>query len=893
MTLESLNAIFKPSSVAVVGADEEPGSPGQVVMKNLTEGKFIGPILPMHDELDRVMDLPVYREVDTLPLTPDLAVICCEPSRIPDYILHFGRRGTGGALILSRGLDELDSETRLMLENAILSAAQKNRMRVLGPGSSGYINPHVGINASLAHMDAMPGNIGFISQSASLFTSVLDWAKQRNIGFSHCISLGGKLDLDFSTLLDFLSGDPKTRTVMLYLEDIKDSRSFMSAARSLARNKPVLVIKSGRTEEAERLMMLTADTPPGTDAVYDAAFRRAGMLRVFDIDSLFDAVETITRSRPLKGERLAVLVNGRSPGYLVTDMLLEGGGVMAKLSEDAKEELSPYARKPAGNPVIIPADSPPEHYAEVLRLLVKAKGVDAVLVMHVPSAVVDGAETAGAVAEIGAKAKRTVLASWIGGENATRAREIFNEAGVSSYWTPDKAARSFLHLVHYRRNQEMLMETPASLPSNFEPDTSAARRVVSNALDAGRELLTVPETMEVLAAYEIPALDTRLASTPDDAAEAGAEIGFPVALKILSPDIVRKTQAGGVTLDLESADDVREAAENVKQRVLSHHPDAHVAGYIVQEMGRRATAVELFMSAGTDPAFGPYIRFGHGGADADEIADNAVALPPLNMSLARELISRTRVYRRLKGHVEGRSDEIDAICLTLVKISQLVIDVPEIHTLLINPLYGDEEGVLALDAQILVEKTKFEGADRLAIRPYPQELEECVKLKDDRRVLLRPIRPEDEPEHWEFLSKVDAEDLRFRFFGYVSQLPRSEMIRLTQIDYNREMAFIATTEDCTDEQPETLGVVRATTDPDNETAEFAVLVRSDMKGLGLGRLLMEKLIRYFRARGTHYLVGEALMQNRAMAGLAEAVGFDVKKDHNEEMYKFRMVLNPE
>lgn len=892
MTLESLNSIFKPSSVAVVGANEEPGTPGQVVMKNLTEGKFIGPIIPMHESLDRVMDLPAYHEVDTLPLTPDLAVICCEPSAIPDYILQFGRRGTGGALIMSRGFESLDPDTRQMLDNAILSAAQKNQIRILGPNSYGYINPHVGINSSLAHMDAMPGNIGFISQSASLFTSVLDWAKQRNIGFSHCISLGDKLDLDFATLLDFLSSDPKTRTVMLYLEDIKDSRSFMSAARSLARNKPVLIIKPGRTEEAERLMMLASDMPPGTDAVYDAAFRRAGMLRVSDIDSLFDAVETITRSRPLKGETLAVLVNGRSPGYLTTDMLIEGGGVTAKLSEDVREELGAYARKPVSNPVVIPADAPPEHYAEALRLLVKAKGVDAVLAMHVPSATVDGAETAKAVAQVGAKAKRTVLASWIGGENSTRAREIFNEAGVSSYWTPDKAVRSFLHLVHYRRNQEMLVQTPASLPSHFDPDTATARRVVGNALEEGRELLNVPEAMEVLAAYAIPTLETRLASTPEEAAKASWQLKFPVALKILSPDIVRKTQAGGVILDLETPEAVERAARGVKDRVSSLHPDARLEGFIVQEMGRRATAVELFMAAGTDPVFGPYLRFGHGGAQADEIADNAVSLPPLNMSLARELISRTRVYRRLQGHVEGMSKEIDAICLTLVKISQLVIDVPEIHTLLINPMYGDEEGVLALDAQILIEHSHFEGADRLAIRPYPQELEECVRLKNDRQVLLRPIRPEDEPKHWEFLSKIDAEDLRFRFFGYVSQLPRSEMIRLTQIDYNREMAFIATTEG-EETEPETLGVVRAMTDPDNKTAEFAVLVRSDMKGQGLGRLLMEKLIRYFKSRGTHYIVGEALMQNRAMAGLAGAVGFDVKKDHDEEMYKFRMVLNPE
>jgi acetyltransferase len=604
-------------------------------------------------------------------------------------------------------------------------------------------------------------------------------------------------------------------------------------------------------------------------------------------------VETITRSHPLKGEDLAVLVNGRSPGYLVTDLLLEGEGALARLSEGTREELAPHAAGRPGNPMIIPADSPPERYTEALRTLTRAKGVDAVLAMHVPSAVVDGAETARAVAEVGAKAKRTVLASWIGGENATRAREIFNEFGVSSYWTPDKAVRSFLHLVHYRRNQEMLVQTPPSLPEHFEPDTTTARRVVDNALSAGRELLSVSEAMDLLEAYAVPVLETRMAATPEDAAKAAREIGFPVALKVLSPDVVRKTKAGGVVLDLENEEQVLQEAFAVKERVLEHHPDAHLAGYIVQKMGRRATAIELFMSAGTDPVFGPYIRFGHGGSEADVIADNATTLPPLNMTLARELISRTRVYRRLSGHAEGRSREIDAICLTLVKLSQMVIDVPRIHTLLINPIYADEEGLLALDAQILVEKTRDSGPERLAIRPYPKELEECVVLKNGQRVLLRPIRPEDEPRHWEFLSHIDPEDLRFRFFGYVSQLPRSEMIRLTQIDYNREMAFIATTEGQEEGEPETLGVVRATTDPDNREAEFAVLVRSDQKGQGLGRMLMEKLIRYFKARGTKYLVGEALMENKAMAGLAKAVGFEVKRNFDEEMFQFRMFLNPE
>ena len=902
MNLANLSTMFKPNSVAVVGATEEPGHPGAVVMNNILSSKFIGPVIPVHDSLSSVNGIPCYREIDTLPLTPDLAIICSEPETVPDYVLQLGRRGVSGAVIVGNGFEDLPGDVRTMLENAIFSAARQTDLRFLGPDSIGFLSPAAGINASLGHIDAQPGRVAFITESDSLFTTVLDWAANRGIGFSHFISLGKKLDFGFGELLDYLNSDPGTRAVLLYVEEIRNARAFLSAARATARNKPLLVIKAGMTMESSKLIARYRGGEQGLDAVYDAAFRRSGMLRVQDIDSMFDSVETLARSRPLKGERLAILANGKSPGILVQDLVIDGGGKVALLDEETRSQLlALIENEPGGpakhfldaeNPVNITAHAPPERYAEALKILLKAKGVDAVLVLHVPSPLVDGTEVARAVAKALRRAKRTVLTSWLGGDNASRAREVFSEAGISTYWTPDKAVRAFLNLVHYRQNQEMLMETPASLPSEFMPDTSTARLVVANALDSGRTTLTVPEAMDILDSYDIPVVETRLSGSARAAVNAAEELGYPVALKVLSPDSFCKTLAGGVVLDLETREAVDDAAAAVTQRVLASHPQCRVAGFIVQRMGRRPHARELFIKAGTDPVFGPYILFGHGGEGSEIIGDHAVSLPPLNMSLAKELISRTKISRLLGG--TAYAADVDALCLTLVKVSQLIVDIPEIQTLSINPLFCDEEGVLALDADITVAPYKGDPGARLAIRPYPRELEECVILRDGRGVTLRPIRPEDEPAHWEFLSRLSVDDIRYRFFGLIRELPRSEMIRLTQIDYDREMAFIATAEkEDGSGEVETLGVVRGMTKPDNSDIEFAIVVRSDLKLRGLGRILMEKLIRYAKTRKTKYMIGEALLENKGMSTLAEKLGFEVKKNYDDDLYKFRLLLRPD
>ena len=635
----------------------------------------------------------------------------------------------------------------------------------------------------------------------------------------------------------------------------------------------------------------------GADDVYDAAFRRAGMLRVSDIDALFDTVETLARTRPISGDRLAILTNGGSPGFLAADELIMRRGRLAELSQETRDALAEALGNQWSywNPLVISSQSGGEVYETALKILVKDKNVDGVLAMHNPTATVTSAEVAEAIIRGAKKTKKNIFTSWLGIEKRrTRARQMFDKAGICTYFTPEKAVRAFLNMVEYRRNQDLLMETPASLPKDFDPDTFAAKRIVSKALDQQRQVLTEPEAKDVLSAYDIPTVPSALCSDLDGiegAVEAAVELGFPVALKVISPEIKRKSLAGGVALDLENEEQVREAAKAVLLRVRLLRPDARILGFTVQRMVHRAHAHELHIEVATDPVFGPILRFGQGGSLQEVAGDIQAALPPLNMSLAKELVSRTKAFSLLQGYEGHPQVDLDSIYLTLIKISQLTIDIPDIFELEINPLYADDKGVLALDAQIRIARAEVSGPEQLAIRPYPGELVECAVLKNGQHVTLRPIRPEDEPAHYEFLEHVSAEDKRLRFFGNVGMLPRQEMHKLCQIDYAREMAIIAIGP-TGEEDTGTLGVVRAITDPENLVAEFAILLRSDIKRTGLGRMLMEKIIRYCRSRGTQRIVGQALMENKGMVGLARAVGFEVKKNYDDEVWEFNLQLNP-
>ena len=887
MSTRNLDHLFRPTSIAVIGASARPKSIGALVMDNLLHGGFAGPIMPVNPNRTSVGGVLAYPDVSSLPLVPELAVICIPPLAIPEVMRQLAERGVRAVVILTAGLGKVELEDGRTVKQAVLDIAKGCGMRILGPNCIGLMVPDIGLNASFAHTTALPGKIAFVSQSGALCTAVLDWARPRGIGFSYFISMGDMAELDFGDVLDFLGSDPHTSAILLYVESIHENRTFMSAARAAARNKPVLAIKAGRVEEGARAAMSHTGALTSNDAVYDAAFARAGMLRVYEFEELFAAVETLSRSRRPKGERLAILTNGGGLGVMAVDDLIEQGGRLAELTDETVAKLDAALPETwsRANPIDIIGDAPGERYADALRVLLDAKEVDAVLIMHCPVAVVHPTEIAQTVIDIAEHyPKSAITTCFVGHEAASPARDMMAKANIPCFDTPLKSVQAFMHTVRYRRNQEILMETPPSLPSAFQPATPTARLIIENALANGRENLSEPEAKAILSAYGVPTVETHIAKSPVDAARVADGMGYPVAIKIMSPDITHKSDVGGVALGLKSAEAVEQAGHAMLERVQDAYPGADISGFSVQKMAYRPGAQELIIGVVTDPIFGPVMLFGQGGTAVEIIADRAVALPPLNMALARDLISRTKVSKLLQSYRDHPAADIEALCLALNQVAQLIIDIPEIQELDINPLFADHQGVLALDARIKVAPATSPGSARLAIRPYPKELESTFVMHESgsegaRKVNIRPIRPEDEPNHHVFISKLTPEDIRFRFFGLVQELPHTQMARLTQIDYDREMAFIATGKD-EHQQDETLGVVRVYTDPDNEQAEFSIVVRSDLKGTGLGRELLNKMIDYCRSRGTQVMVGQVLSENRRMLHFVESLGF-VNKGHVE------------
>ena len=892
MSVRNLQHMFKPESVAVIGASNREHSVGAAVMRNLLAGGFNGPVMPVNPKHEAIAGVLAYPDVAALPVTPELAVVCTPAGTVPGLIAELGARGTRAAVVLTAGLTHANASDGRSLQQAMLDAARPHLLRILGPNCLGLLVPGAGLNASFAHLNALPGQLALVHQSGALCTALLDWAQSKGVGFSHFVSIGDSADVDFGDALDYLGSEPAAHAILLYMESVREPRKFMSAARAASRNKPVLVIKAGRVAEGARAAASHTGALAGSDAVYDAAFQRAGMLRVYDTDEMFDAVATLAHAGPAHGERLAVLTNGGGPGVIATDTLILSGGRLAELSDATIARLD--AALPAtwsrGNPVDVIGDGGGARYAAALEALLDDEQVDAVLVLHAPTAVVPNLEVAEAVVRV-AQAREVatrLLASWLGGAGVQAARTRLSEAGIANYDTPEGAVRGFMHRVSYRRNQVLLMETPPAAPDRFDAATEAARLIIDCALADGREALTEPEAKAILSAYGIPVVETRIVASPEAAADAARAMGLPVALKVLSDDISHKSDVGGVVLDLESADDVRIAAERMHHRIARLLPDAKFQGFTVQRMARRPRAIELIVGASCDAVFGPVLLFGEGGTAVEVIEDSAVALPPLNVKLARELIGRTRVWRRLRGYRDRAAVDLEALTRVLLRLSQLIVDCAEIVELDVNPLLADADGVLALDARMHVRRATGSGPDRLAIRPYPEHLEEHFVL-DGLRVLVRPIRPEDEPEHKAFLNALSPQDIRFRFFGQVREFAHSQIARFTQIDYDREMAFIASEQ--TEQGHDTVGVVRAVSDPDGQRAEFAIVVSAALKGKGLGRRLLEKMIRYCRERGVRELVGEVLAENEAMLRLARHLGFKVKRISGSEIMGVTLTLN--
>lgn len=886
MSIRNLESLFAPASVAVFGASDRPASVGGTVWRNLAAG-FKGTLYPVNPRLRHLGEHTVFPSVAALPQAPQLAVICTPPSTVPGLIAELGERGTKAAVVVTAGLDRHQKQ-------AMLDAARRHTLRILGPNCIGMLVPHLGLNASFAHANAAPGQLAFVSQSGALVTAMLDWANSRSIGFSHFVSLGEHADVDFGDMLDFLGSDPRTRAILLYIESIESPRKFMSAARAAARNKPVIVVKAGRSAQGQKAAASHTGALAGSDEVFDAAISRAGMLRVFTLQHLFIAAELLARFRDNRSEKLIVLTNGGGAGVMAADAAAFAGVELATLAPDLVAQLDAVlpGNWSRGNPVDIIGDAPAQRYVDALKVLRQDRD-SAILFVQAPTAIVPSTDIAQALLPLANEKPPRVLGSWLGHSAVAEARAIFRAGGVPDYDTPEEAVRAFSFLRQYHRHQAELMETPAANTLNGNVDLPAIRELVQFVLDDGREILTEPEAKELLRLAGVPVTPTRVVPPEPPAVVYAAEtLGYPVVIKILSHDISHKSDVGGVRLNLHNAAEVEQAAQAMLDRVAERMPHARIDGFTVQPMVRLKNAHELIVGASVDPLFGPVILFGQGGTSVEVVADRALALPPLNTSLAEALVERTRIAKLLRGYRDVPPARMEAITGTLVAISQLLADVPEIAELDINPLLVNDQEAVALDARVRVSRSRPSGADRFAIRPYPQELIDTHPWDNGRATLtVRPIRPEDEPQHLAFLERMDPEDIRLRIFYSRRSIEHSELARLTQIDYEREMAFVATLPGADGE--ETVGVVRGICDPDNDSAEFGVMVRSDIKGHGLGRLLMDKLIAYLRSRGTRRVVGTILRENKGMLVLAAELGFAVQPHPEDpELREVELPLRP-
>jgi acetyltransferase len=869
MSIRHLDFLFDPASVAVIGASPRANSVGGTVWRNLRSGGFTGPIWPVNPKHSMIDEAPCFADVAALPQAPELALICTPPASVPGLIKALGEGGTKAAVVLTAGFDAAQKQ-------AMLDAARQHLLRILGPNCLGLLAPHIGLNASFAHVGAAPGQLAFVSQSGALVTALLDWAKARGVGFSHFVSMGESADVDFGDMLDWLAADAKTQAILLYVESISGARKFMSAARAAARNKPVIVVKAGRSAQGQAAAASHTGALAGSDAVFDAAVQRAGMLRVDTLQQLFDAALTLDRlakgAPGIASDRLTIITNGGGAGVMAADAAAAAGLTLAPLGDTALTALN--AALPANwshaNPVDLIGDAPEARYLAAFDALLADPSAGMLLFTHAPTAIVPSARIAEAlVPKLQPHATR-IVSAWLGGDAVAEARTRFQAAGLACYDTPEQAVQAVSMLATWRAHQAQLLEMPSADGGEGPFDIAAAQAVIDSVLAEGRELLTEPEAKAVLAAAGIPVAATRRTSLDiDEVIAAARAIGFPVALKILSTDISHKSDVGGVVLDIGDEAAVRSAADAMLTRVRARRPDAALQGFSVQAMVKRSQALELIVGASLDAQFGPVILFGQGGTAVEVVADRALALPPLNRPLARALVERTRIAKLMHGWRDVPPVAMDAVLDTLVAVSRLLAALPAVVELDINPLLADARGVVALDARVGVKPGAPAGEARFAIRPYPAALAETWDFQG-QPVTVRPIRPEDEARHLAFLERLDPEDVRLRIFYSRRSIERSELARLTQIDYEREMAFIVV-----DGAGETLAVVRGITDPDNVEAEFGIVVRSDLKGGGLGERLMHKLIDYHRSRGTQVLRADVLAENTRMLTLARDLGFQI------------------
>lgn len=890
MTTRNFESLFAPKSIALIGASDRAGSVGEVLAANLLAGGFRGELMFVNPRARPVHGREVFASVAALPAVPDLAVIVTPAPAVAGLIGELGARGCRAAVVISAGFegDDPDSAAR---RQAILDAARPHLLRIEGPNCLGLLSPVHGVNASFARTTPPAGGLALVAQSGAVAAAALDWAPAHGLGFSHVVTLGDSLDIDVGDLLDFLGRDPATRAILLYVESLRDARKFMSAARYAARAKPVILLKGGRSRAGAKAAFSHTRALAGADDVFSAAFRRAGVLQVDGLDDFLDAALVFAGGRRPAPRGLTILTNGGGAGVLAVDALERAGAELAALTpatRDTLRGLTP-ANGAVGNPVDILGDAGPELYGRSLAALLAAPEAEAVLVINCPTAVADSGLAADAViaARTADRGRKPVLAAWLGEPSVAAGRARLTAAGVPTYPTAEAAVRSFARWGQAQALHDLLLEAPDG--ADDPPDADAARAVVAKALAEGRSALDPLEVQAVLGAYRIATPAIRLAPTPHEAGQAAAEVGpdTPVALKIQSRDISHKSDVGGVQLDLRGAEAVERAAQAMLERLKAARPDARLDGFLVQPMITRPRAQEVLAGLVRDPTFGPVVVVGHGGVSVEVVADRALGLPPLNAALARDMIGRTRVSRLLAGYRDRPAADLDALCAVLVALGRLATDVPEIAELDLNPLLCDETGALALDARIGVRQPDAATA-RPAILPYPSHLARDI-LVEGETLRLRPIRPSDVTRLIDMVDHCTPEDVHLRFCTGMGRLNEELATRLCQIDYDRHMALVA-------EAPagNLVGVGRLVEDPEGETAEFALMVRSDQQHRGLGHVLLQALVDYAAERGLREVWGDVARENERMLDVARDLGFAVaaNRDDLARVYATRATIAP-
>ena len=879
-----LDHLFSPRSIVVFGASERPDSVGGRVFSNLLQSEFAGPLYPVNPKHKHVFQRDCYPNLDAIGKQVDLAIIATPAATVPGIVQLCGEQGVRAAIIISAGFSEGDGRGAA-LEKAVLETARRYRIRLLGPNCLGLIRPSANMNATFSKNAAARGHLALVSQSGALCTAILDWAATYDIGFSTLASLGDAADVDFGDILDYLAQDPETHSILLYVEGIRDARRFMSGLRVAARMKPVVVIKSGRHIEGLQAAVTHTGAMTGSDDVFEAALQRAGVVRAITISQLFAAARLLSTAHRPQGQRLAIVTNGGGPGVMAVDRAIDLGIEMAKLSDATVAALNKVLPDhwSHGNPVDVLGDATPERYQAAMETCLADDGVDGVVVMLTPQAMTDPAACASAV--IAARGKdntKPVLACWMGEALVEEACEIFARHQLPNFRSPESSVEAFAYLATYARNQQLLMQVPAPLSADSEPDIEGARLIIEGVLGEQRSLLTSAESKAILRAFNIPVTEVIEADSPNAALVAAETVGFPVAMKINSPDITHKSDVDGVRLNIAHAQSIRGIFQDIVTRAQDKFPQAHIKGVTIEPMHVSKHPRELLVGVTRDQVFGPAITFGAGGTQVEILRDRAVALPPLNAFLAARMIASTGIARMLYNYRGMPAIDMDKLIRVLLRVSEMVCELPHIQALDINPLIVDENGAMAVDARIVVErqqpsKNRYE---HMAIHPYPANLLSRYQLMDGTDIIIRPIRPEDALIEDDFVRRLSPQAKYFRFMRGMNELTREMLIRLTQLDYHRELALIAVFKERGIETE--VGVARYAMNPDGNSCEFALVVADDWQRKGIGTQLMTALMEAARQRGFREMEGEIMSSNHHMLGLVRRLGFSLKSHPDDD-----------